>query len=198
MCGIWDAFKPKQLSNQETCPLLPPNRAVPSSSRISSNQETRPPLPPNRTHPQTAPPNKTATPSPANTSIRSSPMLGLSDLQLNVVEPKVFQCLFDLITTQHLCRLQAMHNSRVRGELKAASRLLRRAVSLFSQASNRRLANIVAFEPLFKQITKVYLPKVQALFDQGERNEAITLLTLAKSALVEAFEEHGWSNHPVS
>ena len=194
MCGIWDALRLKQSSSQETRPLLPPNRAVPSSSRISSNQGTRPLLPPNRTGPKTAPLNKTAMSSPAYTIIRSSPMEDLSPLQLAAVEPKIFQSLFDVIT-EHLRRVQAMYD---RGERAAALRLLRRAVSAFSRASNLRLAKIVMFKSLFKRITNEWLPCVQALFDKGERGHAIAMLTRARSALDEAIRNYGSSNYPVS
>ena len=165
MCGIWDALRRRKLSIQETRPLLSTNRTVPLSSTMSSNQETRLPLTPNRTmssnqetrrpltpnhtKPQTFPSNKTALPSPTYTSIRSSPMSGLSDLELEVV-PRIFQCLFDLIT-KHLCRLQAMHDSRDSGERTAASKLLRRAVSTFSWATNRRLTKKVVFESLLNE-----------------------------------------------
>jgi len=122
-------------------------------------------------------------------------MSGLSDLQLQAGQQMIFQCLFDSITGKYLCRLRAMRDSADMGERAAALKLLRRAVSSFSWASNRRLAETVVFDSLFERITNKHLPMVQAMFAKDERNEAITLLTQAKSALEEAFREYGWSKY---
>jgi hypothetical protein len=109
------SFKQYDLIKSGDSPTYPPRRTVPSSNTISSNQETRPPIPLNHIGPQTAPLNKTVMPSSADSIIHPSPMSGLSELQIEAVQPAMFKLLYTIIQ-QHLRRLQAMHVSRDRDE----------------------------------------------------------------------------------
>lgn len=125
-------------------------------------------------------------------------MSGLSQLQIPAIEPRIFQDLSDVITEQHLRRLRAVYDSGDSRKRAAALRVLRRAVSAFSRTSNLRLAKIMVFESLFDQIENKHLPRVQALFDKGQRPKAIAVLIRVRSALGRALSKYGWSEYPMS
>lgn len=198
MCGIWDTLRLTQLSHQETHPLLLSNCTVSSSSRILLNQETCSLLLLNCTGPQTASSNQTAVLSSAHFIICSSLMSGLSQLQIPAIKSRIFQDLSNVITEQHLRHLQAMYDSEDSRKRTVALRLLKWAVSVFSQTLNLWLTKIMMFESLFEQIKNKHLPHVQALFDKGQCLKAITVLIRVRSALDRAFSKYGWSEYPMS